>query len=242
MASVTIKKLKGVKGGYYQRFAGIKGSYNQNTPAGGGEAQHDVDDYIFTIYTKGKDDDHDFKMIRGPKEIEYTGMTGAYNEGARPDRQPLLRRKGHTLRKMSMTLFLWYPDIERSIDFRLENLEWLAKTDIPLLVEYDPRTHGEWRITSMTYKSMERNAATNQITRAEVSLELTEDPEPTKVSLNQAVKKRPKTYKAKKGENLFDIVLKFYQTDSTKIVNAVAKVNDIKHPRRIQAGKKIKLP
>ena len=75
-----------------------------------------------------------------------------------------------------------------------------------------------------------------------MTLEFTEDPEPTKISLNQAVKKRPKTYKAKKGENLYDIVEKFYQTDSTRIVNAVAKVNDIKHPRRIKAGKKIKLP
>ena len=237
MASVTIKKLKGVSGS-------LRGAA-QRMP-GGGEAQHDPRDPNkpnMIIYTKGKDNDLDIKIDkRAPKEVEYTGTTGTYNEGERPDRQPLLRRKGKSLRKMSMTIFFWHFDIEEPVDGRIQQLEKLAETDIPLLVEYDPTTVGEWRITSLTYKSVERNQYTNQITRAEVSLELTEDPEPTKVSLNQAVKKRPKTYKAKKGENLFDIVLKFYQTDSTKIVNAVAKVNDIKHPRRIQAGKKIKLP
>ena len=235
-ASVTVKKVK--PGGGSKPGSG-------GTPPAGWD-QHDPRDPNqpnMIIYTKGKDNDLDIKINkRAPKEVEYTGTTGTYNEGERPDRQPLLRRKGRSLRKMSMTVFFWHFDIEEPVDNRILALEKLAKTDIPLLIEYDPTTVGEWRITSMTYKSIERSQYTNQITRAEVTLEFTEDPEPTKISLNQAVKKRPKTYKAKKGENLYDIVEKFYQTDSTRIVNAVAKVNDIKHPRRIQAGKKIKLP
>ena len=134
--------------------------------------------------------------------------------------------------------------MEESIEDRLENLEKLAASTKPILVEYESRTKGKWSITSLSYSSIERVAKTDQISRAEVTIEFTENPDPTPITLNQVTKgKRPKTYKVKKGDTLHKIVVKFYQTDNAKIIAAVAKINKIKNPKhKLKPGKDIKLP
>ena len=220
---------------------------NAPWPGGGGPGGGSSDG-TKTIAMTITDGDTTFEFDYPPRNVEYSGRENTYNEVQRPDRKPLLRRSGKALRKMSMTLLLTPKkaegtnNLEASIDGRLENLEELARSRKPIEVEYDPRTVGNWSITSMSYTSIERVAGTDEISRAEVTLEFTENPDPTPVSINQTTKKRPKTYTVKKGDTLFEIVQKFYQTDNAKIVNAVAKINDIKNPKHLKVGKKIKLP
>jgi LysM repeat protein len=203
----------------------------------------------FVISTRDYNESKQFVTRYAPKEIDYSGFAHTYNESTRPDRKPVLRRSGRSLRKMSMTLFIalptkdGIPSIERSVDHKLDKLETLADSDIPLIVDYEPRTKGTWFITNMSYRSIERAEESDEITRAEVTLEFTETTDKTEFTLNrQKITERPKTYKPKKGETLAEIVKRFYGTSNAKIVAAVAKVNDIKNGQRLKPGKKIKLP
>lgn len=211
------------------------------SPGGGGSGNSEG--WAFSI----TDGDTTFGTDFPPKAVDYSGHESKFNEVERPDRKPLLRRSGRALRKMTMTLLLLpkkpnQNDINASIDERLINLEKLAESRKPLTVEYDPRTRGDWKITSMTYSSIERVKGTSHISRAEVQLEFTEDPEPTKITINETTNKRPTKYTVKHGDTLQKIAVKFYQTDNARIVNAIAKANDIKNPKHIKVGRKIKLP
>ena len=254
MAKVTVKKKKNRNtwGDILNFMALFQGG--GGAPGPGGSSIPDVSgggsNFSKTIALIITDGDTEFRTEFAPKNVDYSGHENTYNEVARPDRQPLLRRSGKALRKMSMTLLLLpkleegYNSKEVSIEGRLDNLEKLAASRKPILVEYDTRTKGKWSITSLSYTSIERMAGTDQISRAEVTIEFTENPNPTPVTLNQITKgKRPKTYKVKKGDTLVKIVRKFYQTDSAPIVKAVAKANKIKNPKhKLHPGKEIKLP
>lgn len=183
-----------------------------------------------------------------PREVTYSGYENTYEEIARPDRKPIVRRSGEGLRRMSMELFVGSEDRQESHDEELSILESLAASRLALIVEYDPRTYGHWHITSLSYDSVERNSENDSITRAMVSIEFTEVPDPTEFTLNIITKTqikytdRPKSYSAKKGESLRDIVKKFYGTANNKIIKAVAKANGIKNAKHIKPGQKIKLP
>lgn len=252
MARVTVKKKKNRNTwsdilkfmALFQGGGGSPGPGSSVPDVSGGGGNFIKTDAL--IITNG---DIAFRTDLAPKTVEYSGHENTYNEVARPDRKPLLRRSGKALRKMSMTMLLLpkkpnFNSMEESIEDRLENLEKLAASTKPILVEYESRTKGKWSITSLSYSSIERVAKTDQISRAEVTIEFTENPDPTPITLNQVTKgKRPKTYKVKKGDTLHKIVVKFYQTDNAKIIAAVAKINKIKNPKhKLKPGKDIKLP
>lgn len=252
MARVTVKKKKNRNTwndilnfmAVFQGGGGSAGPGSAPDISGGGS---DFAKEIALIITNG---DIEFRTELAPKTVEYTGHENTYNEVARPDRKPLLRRSGKALRKMNMTLLVLpkiddgYNSMEISIESRLENLEKLAASTKPIIVEYDTRTKGKWSITTLSYTSIERMERTDQISRAEVTIEFTENPDPTPITINQITKgKRPKTYVVKKGDTLHKIVVRFYQTDNARIINAVAKANKIKNPKhKLHPGKHIKLP
>ena len=182
-----------------------------------------------------------------PKEVGYGGFEAVYQEVNRPDRQPLLRRSGNALRTMSMDVFVGSENIENPITYQLRTLERLAEARQPLVVEYDPHTRGFWHITALSYGSEERvREASNEITRATVNIEFTEVADPTEFTLNRRTKiigvERPKSLKVKKGQTLTQIAKKYYGTTSPLIMKAIAKANNIKNPKHIKPGTKLKLP
>ena len=216
---------------------------------GGSESDMAKDkEYQFYVYNSANPNEEKsgFKLDRPPKEIEYSGFANTYNEAARPDRKPLLRRSGRGLRKINMTFILHYQDIEDGIDDRLKKLKTLAEQENSLIIEYggDKRVAGDWSITNYSFRSIERRKKDDEISRAEVTLEFTEVPSPTPVALDRyRPRERPKIYTTKKGDTLLKIVKRYYGTDHAKIVRAIAKINkieNIKHP--MKAGRKIRLP
>lgn len=188
-----------------------------------------------------------FESRFAPREVGYGGFEAVYQEVSRPDRQPLLRRSGNTLRTISMDIFVGSRDIENSVRKELKTLERLAKARRPLIIEYDPHTAGYWHITSMSYGSEERTSdKSNEITRATVSIEFTEVTDKTEFTINRKTKiigtERPKTYKFKKGDTLQKIAKKYYGTTNPLILKAIAKANKIKNPKHIKPGTSLKLP
>lgn len=181
-----------------------------------------------------------------PKQVTYSGYENTYEEISRPDRKPIVRRSGEGLRRMSMELFIGSFSMQTEHDEELSKLEQLAASRLPLVIEYDPRTWGYWHITSLSYDSVERRETDDVITRATVQIEFVEIPDKTAFTLNIKNKykytSRPKTYTAKKGESLREVVKKFYGTANKNIIKAVAKANNIKNPKHVKPGQKIKLP
>lgn len=197
-----------------------------------------------------------------PLEVTYGGFEGQFEEIARPGRKPLLRKSGQALRTISMTLLVFGGRLEsKSADDQLLKLQRLANARLPVVIEYEPRTDGNWMITSLSYDSQMRELGTSHVARAEVQIEFTEyidklmvQKEPGKGgggggnggggggnggggggSGNKKV-----TYTVRKGDTLYSIAKKFYgDADRWKVI---AKANDIKDPRKLKVGKVIKIP
>ena len=187
-----------------------------------------------------------------PKQISYYVTGRKYNEVERPDRKPVTTSPGISLKQMSMELFIGSNNFEKSIDSDLATLEQLAFTKQILLVEYDPRTQGQWNITSLDYESIERQSGSNIITRANVNIEFTEAIGfNTKTNVASLVAgsaslvasttstSNPKTYVIKKGDTLSAISIKFYYTPNKWRIIADANKLD---PKNLKVGKTIRIP
>ena len=187
-----------------------------------------------------------------PKQISYYVTGRKYNEVERPDRKPVTTSPGISLKQMSMELFIGSNNFEKSIDSDLATLEQLAFTKQILLVEYDPRTQGQWNITSLDYESIERQSGSNLITRANVNIEFTEAIGfNTKTNVASLVAgsaslvasttstSNPKTYVIKKGDTLSAISIKFYYTPNKWRIIADANKLD---PKNLKIGKTIRIP
>jgi LysM repeat protein len=187
-----------------------------------------------------------------PKQVSYYITGRKYNEVDRPDRKPITTSPGISLKQMSMELFIGSNNFEQSIDGDLSTLEQLAFTKQILLVEYDPRTQGQWNITSLDYDSVERQDGSNIITRATVNIEFTEaigfNTKTNVASLvagtaslvaSSSNNTNPKTYVIKKGDTLSAISTKFYYTPNKWRVIADANKLD---PKNLKVGKTIRIP
>ena len=187
-----------------------------------------------------------------PKQVSYYVTGRKYNEVERPDRKPVTTSPGISLKQMSMELFIGSNNFEKSIDSDLATLEQLAFTKQILLVEYDPRTQGQWNITSLDYESIERQDGSNIITRANVNIEFTEaigfNTKTNVASLvagsaslvaSSTSTSNPKTYVIKKGDTLSAISIKFYYTPNKWRIIADANKLD---PKNLKIGKTIRIP
>ena len=183
-----------------------------------------------------------FSSTIAPREVTYSGYENQYNQIPRPDRKPILMRSGLGLRKISMDVFVGSEDFTASVNSQLMVLENLANSLSRIIIEYDPRTYGFWRITAMSYSSVNRNPDTDEITRATVSIEFTEMDEKTEATLNLVNVKRPKSITATGNASLSQIAMNYYGTDSTYVMSAIASANNITNPKYIPVGMKIVLP
>lgn len=181
-----------------------------------------------------------FRAPFAPRRVSYSGFEGVYNETARPDRKPILTRSGLSLRKISMELFVGAETWDDSVDDDLAVLESLAASPLPLIVEYDPRTAGKWRMSALSYDSDQREADMDVITRATAQVEFTEVVDPKTLVPSYIGMNRPKKYRPKEGESLRKIAMTYYGTDSKYVINAIAKANDITNIRNLPTS--IRLP
>lgn len=188
-----------------------------------------------------------FNSFIAPRQVNYSGYQSSYNEVPRPDRQPILQRSGFGLRKITMEVFIGSADMfDNGVNQQLINLENLAKSIQPIYIEYDPRTEGAWRITSLSYDSVLRDPVSNEITRATANIEFTEIANPNSNTLNaigSSATRRPKKITSPRGGiSLTQVAKQYYGTDSKLIVAAIAKASGIKNPKHVPAGKRITLP
>ncbi len=188
-----------------------------------------------------------FTTTLAPKKITYDADTGKYNEVARPYRKPLLVKEGSTLRRMKMTLFIGSTNIEASVVDSLAALERLANSDYNLAVNYDNRTAGQWRITKLTYDSVERSVWTNDITRADADIEFTQMPEAQTYTPPSPGTGTGRTYTVKAKDTLRKIIKTNYPGVTKKEVkqlkSQIKNLNkQITNWNKLKPGTVIRLP
>lgn len=116
-----------------------------------------------------------WRLPLAPREVEHANLAATWTEVARPGRKPLLIHSGGKLRTMSLELTVGYLDYDRPVEAELAKLRTLAAgTDRVRFVSYGQSEAGWWRITDASMRSVLRQHGTNRITRATVSLSLTE--------------------------------------------------------------------
>ena len=174
-----------------------------------------------------------------PKSVTYSGFESTYNETPRPDRKPIYTRMGRSLRKISMELFIGEELYDTSQESALIQLEALAATKVPLIIEYDPRCAGTWRMSALSYTSDQRESEMDEISRATASLEFTEVPDPSAITINAGAN-RPKKYRPKAGESLRNIAQTYYGSTSPAIISMLMDANKIKVARNLPPS--IRLP
>lgn len=128
---------------------------------------------------KGSNGDS-FVVPWAPRNIEHSGLHENVVEIERPGRVAEIVVSSPALHKMSFSFTLG-ANIWQSCELELLRLENIAAAGGWIMILYGLRETGIWKLTSMTYASIEREPTKNMISRAEVSMEFTEVPDSRKV-------------------------------------------------------------
>src|SRR5690606_2116569 len=180
---------------------------------------------------------------------------------------PYLVHEANKLRKLTFTLIIADPkNPEYNANYGLRVLKKMAGSGSPVKLTYGGEFDtGTWRITNLDFVSQRRHATKSFITWAEVNVELTAvndvklatgpvkggakssskkssstKKKKTAASKNKAstAAKKTRYYTVKKGDTLSGIAYKLY--GDTSKWRALADRNNIKDPKKLQIGKKLK--
>lgn len=106
-----------------------------------------------------------------PRSVEHSGWADTWATLSRPGREPLVVRSGDGLSQMSFEVLLARPSHQQSVEDYLSVLRKLASSPTTVAVgNMGPREAGPWVLSKVSVQSVLRQAGTNNITRAEVSL------------------------------------------------------------------------
>lgn len=183
-----------------------------------------------------------------PRGTQLAGWNAPVTVTGRPGRKPLTLVDGDGLDTMTLTFRLAKLDHQQQIEDYLRELEAIAASRQRVtLVNMSPRERGPWRISGLNVTGELRQHGSNLITRADVTLNLTEasdaNPKVGPVSGGHSGNgpgKRPKTYVIRKADTMRSIANRFYGDPS--LWRKLARVNNIKHPGNPKPGRKIRLP
>lgn len=182
-----------------------------------------------------------------PRTTTIDGLAAPFTVTPRPGRKPLTQRDGDQLTTLALTLTIARPDHNSSVEDYIADLAEIAAGGLRVtLLNMSSQERGPWRITGLTVGGELRQYGTNAITRATVTLALTEasDANPKVGPVSGGTKgkgaKVPKTYTVKKGDTLRSIAEKFYGDPADW--QRIAKLNGIKDPDALKAGRTLKLP
>lgn len=218
----------------------------------------------YRMYIRTLDNKYKFGAPFAPKNIEYGGFGKTWAQIPRDGRSPLLVPQDNKLPTLSFTLVVARPDPDYNATSGLDVLKNIANSSSHVSITYGGvfDSGRVWRMTGLTFRSVQRHPVTSHITHAEVDLEFTaannvllstgplkggkkpaapKPPAPKKPVAKKptTTTKKAKTYTIKTGDTLISIAGKVYG-DTSKWRDLAIK-NDIKNPRKLPIGKVLKL-
>lgn len=158
-----------------------------------------------------------------PQEIDYGGWAMDWAEAERSGNKPLLLHKGLELTTMAFDFMLLDKiDMQAPQTTKLARLREVARTYERVLVAFSVAEQGLWRITDLSVKSQTRAADDDSVTRAQISVTLTEasDPAPAVGPISRPPAPPPapppvrRTYRVVRGDTLWGISYRFYRRGS----------------------------
>lgn len=186
-----------------------------------------------------------------PREIEYGGLAHDWAEADRSGEKPLLLHSGTPLETMGFSFLLTdRHDMQVAQTSQVQALKDAARTFERILLRYSGTEAGLWRITEMSINSELRSDADNEITRATVSITLTEasDPAPAVGPVSKppppppAPKPVNRTHTVKRGDTLWDIARRYYGSGPLWPRIYDANRGKIKDPHWIYPGQVFVIP
>lgn len=185
-----------------------------------------------------------------PREIQYGGMPLDWASAERSGNTPLLLFKGVPLRTLQFSFLLTDRyDFTAPQTSQFNLLRDIARSRERILLRYSGTEQGLWRITDMDINSELRDPVRNEISRATVSLTLTEasDPAPavgpvSKPAPPPAPKPVGRSYTVKKGDCLWNIAKRYYGNGALWPRIFDANRGKIKDPHWIYPGQVFAIP
>lgn len=201
-----------------------------------------------------------------PTGVDQSNLAAEWVEVSRPGMANALLYSAQPLPRLSCTVFIvdkvihtsnaGQPgDIFQSATDALTLLRRYAAAGTRMRLAYSTMESGSWRITNLSINPIRRDPTTDEITQAEVSLELTKVSDitaglgPVTGGVQQpAIPTAPvptapantRYYKVISGDTLWGISIKFYQTGFRW--RDIANANGVTDPRTLQVGMTLRIP
>lgn len=199
---------------------------------------------------------HERVVLRctSPK-VDHGDLAGAWKQVDRDGDRPLLGMTGRRLHTAKVEAIVARND-GSPIEDVLVHLINVSRDPVNrvTLANYGFLEAGPWRLTDITISSDMRKFGTNQVTRANVTLTLTEavlEPGPRAAKKTKGKKHtgganagssagKPRMYTVRSGDTLSRIAAKFY--GDANLWHRIARANKIRRPDRIRVGQRLRIP
>lgn len=192
-------------------------------------------------------------------KVDHSGLAGDWKQVPRGGDRPLLGMAGRQLHVAKVTAIIARDDGSAVEDILVDliNISRDGNDDHKVtLAHYGYLEAGPWRLTDISIISDQRKFGTNQITRADVTLTLTEhvaEPGPSAAKKKKhkagggksgsgdgGQRSKPRTYTVRAGDTLSRIAVKFYG-DANRW-HRIARANHLRDPNHIYPGQRLKIP
>ncbi|MBC8090498.1 MAG: LysM peptidoglycan-binding domain-containing protein [Pseudonocardia sp.] len=185
-----------------------------------------------------------------PREIEYGGLPLDWSPAERSGTKPLLLFKGMALATLSFSFLLTDKvDLYAPQTSQVATIKDIGRTQERIFVRYSGAEQGLWRITDLSVSSQLRDPVDNEITRAMVSITLTEasDPAPAVGPVSRPPPPQPpapvaRTYVVVRGDTLWGIAKRFYGQGGLWPRIFDANRGQIRDPHLIYPNQRLAIP
>jgi LysM repeat protein len=190
-----------------------------------------------------------------PQDIEYSKLENEWTEAERSGTTPLLLHSGVPLYEMQFSFMITDKlDMYAPQTAKIDTLRKLARHGEKILCRYGPSEQGTWRVKSASLSSELRNPSTQEISRATVSITLTQSSDaapavgpvlrPPPPPPPPPAPPPPRTYVVVKGDCLWRIAQRFYGPNAGPQWPRIydANRNQIRDPHWIYPGQRFVIP